>query len=343
MNQVQASSRLSGQRALLWGIVASVVLTGLVWLGGAIPASVPKLPDQGAMWYYWKLPELTFWSRATAWGGFAAHQIAIWACIWWARRTKLRYSSTLHPLNYAMLGINLLFIALHFVQTYIWYDALAQDTPIWTSQGAVVLLLVFVLIMETPRRGLFFGKRVPFRQEFIRLIREYHGYFFSFAAIYTFWFHPMEATWGHLIGFLYLFLLLLQSSLIFNRAHVNRWWTFALEFMVLPHGVIVAWLQGKGMWPMFLFGFAGILLITQLHGLPLSRWGKRAIYLGFLVSVVAVYGFTERGFGRIDEIVRIPLIDYALIGVIYLLFLLIFWIIRGLGQLLQSRSSTTAT
>lgn len=334
---------MSGRRVLLWGVVASVVLTGLIWLGGGIPASVYKLPDQGASWYYWKLPEPTFWSRATAWGLFAAHQLGIWACIWWAQRTKLSYSSLLHPINYLMLGINGLFIALHFVQTYVWYDGLAQDTSVWSSQGAVVLLLVFVLILETPRRGLFFGKRVPFKQEFIRIIRVYHGYFFSFAAVFTFWFHPMEATWGHLIGFLYMFLLLLQSSLIFNRAHINRWWTFALEFMVLPHGVIVALLQGNGLWPMFFFGFAGVTLITQLHGLPIGRWTKRLIYGAFLLSVLAVYGLTERGFGRLDEVIRIPAIDYLLIGVLYLLFLLIFWSIRGIGRLRTQRASVTSS
>lgn len=333
---------MSGRRMLLWGIVASVVLTGLIWLGGGIPASVYKLPDQGASWYYWKLPEPTFWSRATSWGFFAAHQIAIWACMWWAQSKQLRYSSLLHPINYILLAINGLFIGLHFLQTYIWYDGLAQDTSIYSSQGAVVLLLVFVLIMETPRRGLFFGKGVPFKQEFTRIIRKYHGYFFSLAAVYTFWFHPMEATWGHLIGFLYMFLLLLQSSLIFNRAHVNRWWTFALEFMVLPHGVIVAMLQGNGLWPMFFFGFAGVTLITQLHGLPIGRWTKRLIYGAFLVSVLAVYGLTERGFGRLDEIIRIPAIDYLLIGVLYLLFLLIFWSIRGIGRLRTQRASATS-
>ena len=317
---------MSGRRTLWLGILASVVLTGLIWLWGGIPARVPKLPDQGALWYYWKLPAPTFWSRATAWGFYLAHQLAVWGAIWWAQRSRLRYTSLLQPANYALLAINAAFIALHFVQTYIWYDGLAQDTPIWSSQAAVVVLLVVVLIMETPRRGLFFGRGVPFRQEFVRVVRRYHGYFFAFAAVYTFWFHPMEASWGHLIGFFYMFLLLLQSALIFNRTHLNRWWTFTLEFLVLPHGVIVAWLQGKGLWPMFLFGFAGILLLTQLHGLGLGRWAKRAVYLSFLLAVLAVYGLTDRGFGRLDEIIRIPLIDYALVLVLYGLYLGGAWI-----------------
>lgn len=336
--------RLSdSRRILVLGLVASVLFTALIWLGRGIPASVLKLPDQGALWYYWKLPQPTFWSRATSWGLFLAHQFAIWGCIWWAQQQRPRYTAALHPINYLMLGINVLFIGLHFLQTYVWYDGLAQDTSILSSQGAVVVLLVFVLIMETPRRGLFFGKRVPFRQDFIRIIRRYHGYFFSFAAIYTFWYHPMEATWGHLIGFFYMFLLLFQSSLIFNRAHINRWWTFTLEITVLVHGTIVAWIQGKGLWPMFLFGFAGIALITQIHGLPLGRWAKRAIYSTFLLAVLAVYGLTERGFGRLDEIIRIPLIDYLLILVIYGIFWLLLGLVRGFSRLRSPRTTPSDT
>jgi hypothetical protein len=321
---------MTGRRVLFIGIFVSILLTYGIWLGGSIPASITKLPDQGLNWYYWKLANPTFWSRVTAWGMYLGHQLSIWGCIWWAQQTQLKYKSALHPINYLMLGINLTFTALHFLQTYIWYDALAQDTSIWASQGAVVLLLVFVLILETPRRGLFFGNPVPFHQQFLQIIKLYHGYFFSFAAIYTFWYHPMEATSGHLIGFLYMFLLLLQSSLIFNRAHVNLWWTFTLEIMVLLHSVIVAWMLGQTKWPTFLFGFIGILIITQLHGLPVGTWTKRTIYVGFLVSVLAVYTLTERGLGRIYEITYIPLIEFGLVGVIYFIFVLFLWTISRL-------------
>lgn len=306
----------------LWiGIGVSLLLTLLVWLGGGIPASVAKLPDQGASWYYWKLPEPTFWSRLSVWSLYLAHQGAIWACIWWAQKHRPSYTAAFHPINWLMIGINLLFIGLHFVQTYIWYDGLAQDVSIWSSQGAVTVMLILILAMETPRRGLFFGKKVSFRQEFIRIIKRYHGYFFAWAAIYTFWYHPLEATIGHLMGFFYMFLLLFQSSLVFNRAHLNRWWTFFLEFMVLIHGVVVAAVGGKGMWPMFLFGFLGIVVITQLHGLPIGRWAKRAVYVGFVVGVLAVYGLTDRGLGRIDEVIRIPLIEYLAVFIVYGLFL----------------------
>jgi len=321
---------MTGRRVLFLGIFVSILLTYAIWVGGSIPASITKLPDQGLNWYYWKLPNPTFWSRATAWGMYLGHQFSIWACILWAQRSQLKYKSALHPVNYLMLAINGVFIGLHFLQTYIWYDALAQDTSIWASQGAVVLLLVFVLILETPRRGLFFGNSVPFHQQFLEIIKLYHGYFFSFAAIYTFWYHPMEATWGHLIGFLYMFLLLLQSSLIFNRTHVNRWWTFSLEITVLLHSVVVSWMLGQTKWPTFLFGFLGILVLTQLHGLPVGIWTKRTIYGAFLVSVLAVYGLTERGLGRIYEVTYIPLIEFGLVGVIYLIFLVMLWTISRL-------------
>src|SRR6185503_9106697 len=113
----------------------------------------------------------------------------------------------LHRVNVIALAANAFFIGLHFVQTHIWYDGLAQDVSIFSSQGSVIVLLVWVLLMENPRRGLFFGKKVKFSETVIRFARKYHGYFFAWAAVYTFWYHPMVSTPGHLVGFMYMFML----------------------------------------------------------------------------------------------------------------------------------------
>ena len=75
--------------------------------------------------------------------------------------------------------------------------------------------------------------------------RRYHGYYFAWATIYTFWYHPMVFTQGHAIGFLYMFLLLTQGALMFTRMHVNRWWTVTLEgLVVLPEGARAALERG---------------------------------------------------------------------------------------------------
>jgi hypothetical protein len=41
----------------------------------------------------------------------------------------------LHKLNIIALGMNAVFILLHLFQTQIWYDGLAQDVSIWSSQA----------------------------------------------------------------------------------------------------------------------------------------------------------------------------------------------------------------
>ena len=110
-----------------------------------------------------------------------------------------------------------------------WGFYLLHQVSFW----AVALMLVWVLLMENPRRGLVFGKKIAFPKRVTSVARRYHGYYFAWATVYTFWYHPMEATSGHLIGFLYMFLLLVQGSLFFTRAHVNRWWTLFLEVAVL--------------------------------------------------------------------------------------------------------------
>lgn len=309
-------------QALIGGLVFSLAFTALIWWAGQRLAAVPHLPDQGVDWYYWRLITPTFWSRATVWGLYLAHQIVLWGLIYYAQTRKTKYTTGLHPVNIAALAINAGFILLHFVQTHLWYDGLAQDVSIFASQGSVIVLLVWVLLMENQRRGLFFGKKAPIGAEIVRAARKYHGYFFAWAVVFTFWYHPMENTGGHLIGFLYMFLLLLQGSLFFTRIHTNRWWTVAQEVTVLAHGTLVALAQAgpTGFWPMFFFGFGGIFIITQMHGLGLARW-VRWVLAGIYVAGVALV-YAGRGWGNLNEIIRIPVIDYpavfVLAGIIWL-------------------------
>jgi hypothetical protein len=332
--QTSARPAARADMLALWcGMLFSLAFTGLIWWAGRFLADVPHLPDTGAAWYYWRLAQPTFWSHATAWGFYLAHQLTIWGLIYYAQTRVKRYTTGLHPVNIAALAANAFFIILHFAQTHIWYDGLAQDVSIFSSQGSVIIMLVWILLMENSRRGLFFGKKAPISKEIVRFARTYHGYLFAWATIFTFWYHPLENTTGHLIGFVYMFLLLLQGSLFFTRAHLNRWWTVTLEVMVLVHGTLVAMMQGNGLWPMFAFGFAGIFVITQMNGLGLSLKARLLILAAFIVSTLWVY--SGRGWIKLNEIIRIPLIEYP---AVFLLAGLIgggLWLskrIRGVGK-----------
>jgi hypothetical protein len=315
----------------LGGVVFSFLFTALIWVSGSALSVFPHLPDKGADWYFWKLPEPDTWARLTSWGLYFLHQIAFWGILWIAQTRVKKYAPAggLHRLNVLALGVNALFIGLHFIQTHVWYDGLAQDTPIWSSQWSVILMLVWIMLMENNRRGVFFGKKLPLGKAVLEFARKYHGYYFAWAITYTFWFHPMESTPGHLMGFLYTFLLLLQGSLFLTRVHVNKWWMFVQEIIVLAHGTIVAIVGGNSIWPMFFYGFLGVFVITQMHGLGLRRWMKWLIVSFYIGSALVVY--SGRGFNRIWELSAIPLADYAILVIMALLFAAGIWIKRRLS------------
>lgn len=312
-------------RALTIGIAFSVVVTAGIWLAGGWLDKIPLGEDQGPSWYVWKLITPNFVTRLSAWGSYFLHQISFWAIVWYAQTHRPKYSKNLHKINIAALAINGFFILWHFVQTHLWYDGLAQDVSVWSSQMSVVIMLVWVLILENRRRGIFFGKKLPFPQRLAAVARVYHGYYFAWAIVYTFWYHPMIDTTGHLIGFLYIFFLLLQGSLMFTRVHVNRWWTLVLEVSVLLHGTLVAIGQGAGIWPMFAFGFGGIFVITQMHGLGWSKKIRSIIVLGYIGAALGVYA--TLGIAEINAVIRIPMIDYVLVILFALVFGLIGWLI----------------
>ena len=282
-------------------------VTGVYWLE---PAAFADPKPGVVMWYHWQLAEPSVWTKISAWIFYLGHQLSIWYLIWRAQTGKLRYTSGLHWENVAALGANALFIALHLVQTQVWYDGLAGDTPEWTSQASVIVVLIAILIIENQRRGLVFGAKAPGLANVGRTIRQYHGYYFSWAIIYTFWYHPMEYTSGHLLGFVYMFLLLLQGSLFFTRMHVNPYWTIVQELSVVIHAVIVAIMNHDG-WPRFLTGFIGLFVITQMHGLGLSKSTRWVIGLAYLGLLGVVY--SRPGASHVVEAAMIPGFELVLV------------------------------
>ncbi|MCA9960799.1 MAG: hypothetical protein KC443_17285 [Anaerolineales bacterium] len=320
-------------KALWWGIFASFAFTALTWALGPFLPQINFLPDTGYDWYYWKLPEPTVMSRVTAWSGYLLHQLVVWGIIYYAQKNKTKYTSGLHRVNILSFAANGIFILLHLLQTHIWYDGLAQDTHIMSSQGSVVVLLIAVLLMENQRRGLIFGKgkRLNFLNDTGRVVRKYHGYYFAWAIIYTFWYHPMETTSGHLLGLVYTFLIMLQGSLMYTRIHVNKWWTLAQEMIVVVHGTLVAINQNNGIWPMFFFGFLALFIVTQMHGLGLKQWQKWGFVIAYAAAAIIVY--SSRGWGMLNEIVRIPVIDY--LGVFVLALLI--WLGMRVGGFVTAR------
>jgi len=300
-------------------------LTGFQIVGKTVPFAYP-----------WRLTAPDSVARLTAWLGYALHSVLAWSIIWRAQQQKPRYQNSLRWFNFSMIAVHGSFAALHLLQTRLFYDGLAQDVPELTAQGSVALMLILILIMETPRRGLIFGKKAAFKERFTRIVRKYHGYVFTWATIYTFWYHPTEGTWGHLLGFFYMFMLFAQSTFIFNRAHLNRWWTFSLEAFVLLHAVVVAIFQGNNLWPMFAFGFGAMIVLTQMYGLALSRWARWLLTAGFALLVVTTYSSMGR-LGAVNEVIRIPVVEYAVVGVLYGVFLAVeggrrIFTRRSLGQ-----------
>jgi len=172
MQKTQPSSlypQTKAPRIADFGIIFSVIIClGIVALGTWLTRytlATPS-PDEGGFFYEWQLANPDFWSRATVWIGFGLHQIFHWIAIWWAQERYEKYQDGMRPANWWALGINVVFVILHYFQTMFFYDGIAQDVPSWTAQFAVIMMLFVILAMENRRRGMFFGKKLNFRAEF---------------------------------------------------------------------------------------------------------------------------------------------------------------------------------
>jgi hypothetical protein len=317
MNTNTLKEPKNASTALWGGLIFATLFTTLIavldFRLDAIEAAIA--PDQGGGYYFWQLATPTWVTQTSIWLLYALHQIAFWGLIYYAQTRVGKYTQGLHQVNVWALGMNAFFIVLHLVQTHVFYDGTAQDVSIWSSQFSVILMLVLILMMENQRRGLFFGKKVPLNKQVVEWIRHYHGYIFAWALVYTFWYHPMVNTVGHLVGFFYMFCLMLQGSLFLTRIHVNRNWTFVQEVLVLFHGTSVALTsieQGGNVWHVFFFGFTGILVITQLYGLRIPQWVRIVAFLAWVAGVVAVVAQAGR-IPYVFAVLGIPMIEYGLV------------------------------
>ena len=310
------------RRTFIISIIISLLLTLLTFLLDPLLDSISHLPDTGAAWYYWQLPEANLWAQITAWGGFSLHLLLIFIVIrsWEKAKDK---GFGLRKINIIALWINFIFTGLHLLQTHIFYDGLAQDVPVWTSQYSVIIMLIIIMIMLMPRRGIFWGKGKKLNTGVLDFLKKTHSYYISWALIYTFWFHPMEGDFAILMGFSYMFFLFIQMSMFNTRLHVNMKWLIFLEFFVGLHGPAIAIMNKQPIWPMFIVGFLFMTVMTQMHGLKFRNWLKYLILVIYIATVGVLYYF--RGFEKLYELSFIPVALYGGVGVLILLILLGRW------------------
>ena len=315
-----------------WGLLGCAALMGIIWVAGPYSEGLALEPDRGNMWYFWQRAEPSVFTRLMAWVPFSLHWIGMWYLISKGRSDRPAYIFGLHKFNLQAIALNAFFILWHIAQTKISYDGLAQDTHEATSLGSVVIMLFAIMLMENKRRGLIFGHKFKFMYSAGEVVRRYHGYYFSWAIIYTFWYHPIELTQGHLAGFAYMFLLFLQGSLFFTNYHRNRWWTAALELIFCIHGSLVAYytlqVGNMGAWTQFLFGGVALFLVTQMHGLGLSTRGKLLIAAPLIAILAVFYSIFPE---VLPNLPRVPAINY--IGTF--LVLIVVWMLMACTNLVQ--------
>ncbi|KAI3661665.1 hypothetical protein MP638_002917 [Amoeboaphelidium occidentale] len=331
-------------------LVASAAIT---WLG--LSRRVPAfqdltngLPEKGQLGFGWfnihgvtfpfeypyRLDVRNLVSTSSAWICYLFHQSAQFYLIFKAKEAhangELDWSDKINFYARAMFGLNLFFAALHVLQSHLFYDGLAGSFPEISTLFAGVSSLVVGFMFEFTRRGFIFGftpeSFKSFFDDFCYVVRKYHGYLASFGATLTFWYHVMEGTLSHATGFFHIFLLLVQSSLLFQNAHRNRNWTALLEFWILVHGSIVAYFQGymQGfLFKMFFASFGLLFLMTVVWGLPAvqsflksgNESEKSVKYWGLLSTIVITFTAFSVWFFY-DGLMYLPLV-FALPGLYY--------------------------
>jgi hypothetical protein len=315
----------------IFGVIFAFAFVALIWaLGSNLKPFTDTLIQRNDLsWYYWKLPLRNFWTMNIVWTLYLANQISMWAIIYFAQKNRYGFLSKnsrgLPKYTLYALAITVSFVFLHLLETQLFFDGLAQDVPILTSQGSVIIMLSIILIMENQRRGLFLGKKAgkPFTANVAAFFRMAHKYIFAWALIYTFWFHPMATDPQLLSGFFYMFLLFTQMIIAYTSLHLDKRWIVLLEVYVAIHAVIVAlwnnqFFGGADMWPMFFTGFAFMFVFTYMYAFKVSKRIFGLVTALYFVFIAWLFLPSPFGFGRnLANLMRleflwIPIILYGL-------------------------------
>lgn len=286
--------------------------------------------------YPFRLAVTTIPSAVTPWICYLLHQFGQFYIIYKAKKAKAvgllewTTASEWNPYATAMLKLNVGMIMLHYLQTQLFYDGLASTFPEISTLFAGVSSILVAFVFKVQRRGLIFGWTPEYGREllyeFTTAMREYHGYFASFGIVLTFWHHCMESTYAHLTGFIHIFLLFWQSSLLYQNQHRNQYWALLLEMWILVHGSVVAYYQGYidgALYLMFFTSFTLLFLMGPLYGIPFVKewlengnknarrqallYGSLAWFVYFAISQFSAYNALHYSF----LVIALPVLYYA--------------------------------
>ena len=166
-------------------------------------------------------------------------------------------------------------------------------------------------------------------------IRKYHAYYFAFGVTNDWYYHPMETSIGHMSGMLNDLLIFWQMITMYTPAHRNKWWCIACEFCVTLHGPLIALGRGGGA-GMFGFGFTVVFMCSGQWGLPLNVPTRVMLLTTAVALLLCNYGLGwSAKFGNepvawkdMNEITRIPSLYYMVMGIYFIYYLMVRWIIN---------------
>jgi hypothetical protein len=73
---------------------------------------------------------------------------------------------------------------------------------------------------------------------------------------------------------------------------------------------------------MFTFSLLAMFVVNQMHGLGLSKRARWTIGTVYATTVLAYYGL-RREWHRLPDVLRVPILEYGVLGMLVLLSLLI--------------------
>ena len=274
---------------------------------------------------------------------YILHQLANWAMVYYAR-THLKCSHKLQPFHYWMAGMNLVFVLLYVVKSYLIPDSVSNRLPENLLALIVLGLSYWLLIAKSNSRGLIFGYLVP-KQGIPEVAEKYLPYYFSFAVLFNFWYEPF--TDRYMCFFLRLVVELIfitKICLIQTYAYENKYLSILLELMALPYLFSILFLPEVTLdyrFPTVILTLslvcAAVFAISQMHGLHFLTRMIKIVITVLLISFAILLELWNPHTNISPGVIVCILTGYYYIGLIVIMVVLTVINMIGHGTFIKKK------
>ena len=276
-------SQVHDKSALIFGITASFLLALIIYLSiWSLLKNSLYIPP---LCFLFAQPALLVRSLGIC------HILVHWSMTYYAQ-TCLEPTHKLQQFHYFMAGMNLFFVLLFLVQTYLKSDLCSHYSYGLELLFGLAVYNHWVLIAERILPNVVFGYPIPYYQDIAEVAEKLLPYYFTLIVLLNFWHKPFIDSFFFVRLFLEL-IFITHTCLIKTYIYTNNGWTLLMGLLMLTYYMLSGTLAPADKLIVWCWNSAALFVIAVMEVLEILTKTRIMIIFVVLLSIL-VFAFSWR-------------------------------------------------